>query len=209
MVIYMIIGLTGNIGSGKSTVARCLKDLGAEVIDTDEISRAIVEPGKPALEKIVNAFGPKVLHKNGTLNRQALADIVFKDSEARQKLNSIMHPLIIQEVEEAISRYKNNRGPKAPALIIEAPLLFETGMEKLVDEVWLVTVDMPGQIQRIMKRNNIDEERARSRIASQMPQAEKIKKAHRLIDNSGSLEKTRIRVKELWENVIQRQSSMT
>jgi dephospho-CoA kinase len=198
----MIIGLTGNIGSGKSTVARQLKNLGAIVIDTDRVAREIVEPGEPALKEIVQHFGIKVLHEDGTLNRQALADIVFNDTISRKKLNNIMHPRILQKVEEAAARYRQNRGPKAPALVIEAPLLFETGLEKLVDEVWLVTVDMPVQVKRIMQRDNTGEEQARHRISSQMPQAEKIKKADRIIDNSGSPEMTAKAVSEIWTNAV-------
>jgi len=199
----MIIGLTGNIGSGKSMVAQHLKKLGAEVIDTDQIARNIVEPGKPALAEIVNIFGPGVLNIDGTLNRQALADIIFKDPETREKLNSIMHPRIIRKVEENIARYKNYRGPKAPALVIEAPLLFETGMEKLMDEVWLVTVDMPVQLQRIMDRDHVVEEQARHRIASQMSQAAKIKRAHRVIDNNGPPEMTLNRVTTIWKKITE------
>jgi len=199
----MIIGLTGNIGSGKSMVAQHLKKLGAEVIDTDQIARNIVEPGKPALAEIVNIFGPGVLNNDGTLNRQALADIIFKDPETREKLNSIMHPRIIRKVEENIARYKNYRGPKAPALVIEAPLLFETGMEKLMDEVWLVTVDMPVQLQRIMDRDHVVEEQARHRIASQMSQAAKIKRAHRVIDNNGPPEMTLNRVTTIWKKITE------
>lgn len=199
----MIIGLTGNIGSGKSMVAQHLKKLGAEVIDTDQIARNIVEPGKPALAEIVNIFGPGVLNNDGTLNRQALADIIFKDPETREKLNSIMHPRIIRKVEENIARYKNYRGPKAPALVIEAPLLFETGMEKLMDEVWLVTVDMPVQLQRIMDRDHVVEKQARHRIASQMSQAAKIKRAHRVIDNNGPPEMTLNRVTTIWKKITE------
>jgi len=199
----MIIGLTGNIGSGKSMVAQHLKKLGAEVIDTDQIARNIVEPGKPALAEIVNIFGPGVLNNDGTLNRQALADIIFKDPETREKFNSIMHPRIIRKVEENIARYKNYRGPKAPALVIEAPLLFETGMEKLMDEVWLVTVDMPVQLQRIMDRDHVVEEQARHRIASQMSQAAKIKRAHRVIDNNGPPEMTLNRVTTIWKKITE------
>lgn len=187
-------------------VAEYFKKLGAKVVDTDQIARTIVEPGKPALSDIVAIFGPQVLHNDGTLNRKALADIVFRDPEARSKLNKIMHPRIIQEVEKTISCYKNNRGQKAPALIIEVPLLFETGMEKLVDEAWLVTVDMPVQIQRIMTRDNVKEEQARRRIASQMPQEEKIKRAHRIIDNSGPPEQTFNQVTALWKDIIKTQT---
>jgi dephospho-CoA kinase len=198
----MIIGLTGNIGSGKSTVARQLKNHGAMVIDTDQVARDIVKPGEPALKEIVSHFGAKVLQKDGTLNRRALADIVFKDVNSREKLNNIMHPRILQKVEEAVTRYRQNRGPKAPALVIEAPLLFETGLEKIVDEVWLVTVDMPVQVKRIMQRDNTGEEQARRRISSQMPQAEKIKKSDRIIDNSGSPEMTAKAVSEIWINAV-------
>lgn len=199
----MIIGLTGNIGSGKSTVAKFLKEQGAKVIDTDQVARAIVEPGKPALRKIAENFGSDVLNNDGSLDRQALAKIVFNDPAARRKLNAIMHPLITREIKKEILCYKKNRGHNAPALVIEVPLLFETGMEGLMDEIWLVTVDKPVQIQRIMNRDHVSEEHARQRIASQMPQREKIKKSHKTINNSKSLEHTYQQIVTLWKKVMQ------
>lgn len=199
----MIIGLTGNIGSGKSTVAAHLQKLGAEVVDTDKIARLLVEPGKPALKEIAANFGPGVLNNDGTLNRGAVADLVFQDPAARQKLNQIMHPRIINEVKDIISRYRGNRGSKAPALVIEAPLLFETGMDELVDEVWVVTAEAGVQLERVVKRGGVDEEEARRRLASQMPQEEKVQRAHRVIDNSGTLDETIQQVDEFWETVIQ------
>lgn len=199
----MIIGLTGNIGSGKSTVARQLKKLGARVIDTDVIARNIVKPGKPALKEIVETFGPGILNSNAELNRKALAEIVFKDNKAIQKLNSIMHPRIIEEVKKSIWEYKNHRGPRAPALVVEAPLLFETGLDKLVDEIWLVTVELPVQISRIVKRDNTNEENARHRISNQIPQENKIQKSHRIIDNSDTYENTINQVTKLWKKHVQ------
>ncbi len=202
MVMKLIIGLTGNIGSGKSTVARHLKNLGAWVLDTDQVARDVVMPGKPALKAIVEAFGKQVLHDDGTLNRQAVGNIIFRNSDSRKRLNSIMHPRIMQEVKETIARFQTNRGPKAPALVIEVPLLFETGMEKLMDEVWLVTVDKPVQLKRIVERDNISVEQAKHRIDSQMPQADKVKKAHRIIDNSGPPQETFNKVAELWRKLF-------
>ncbi|MCF8011145.1 MAG: dephospho-CoA kinase [Clostridiales bacterium] len=199
----MIIGLTGNIGSGKSTAANCLESMGAKVIYTDLLSRQVIEPGKPALQKITETFGTQVLNNDSTLNREILGNIIFNDAGAREKLDSIVHPFITEELKEEIARYKDeNRGRRAPALVVEVPLLFEAGMEYLFDEVWVVTVDKQVQIERIMQRDNINREKALSRISSQMPQTEKIKRSDRTIDNSSSPEHTRQHIKKLWKNII-------
>ncbi len=198
----LIIGLTGNIGSGKSSVARCFKELGARVIDTDQVARDIVSPGTAGLQQIVQYFSAGILNPDGTLDRLKVAEIVFHDSEALKQLNAIVHPIIRSELLKVMADYKSK--PDAPLLIIEAPLLIETGLYKLVDEVWLVTVNSETQIQRVMKRDTATEEQVSSRLASQMPQEDKIPYADRVIDNSGNLEDTIKQVRQIWSDVLDR-----
>ncbi|KAF1085694.1 Dephospho-CoA kinase [Sporotomaculum syntrophicum] len=198
----LIVGLTGNIGSGKSSVARYFKELGARVIDTDQVARDVVAPGTPGLQQIVQYFSADILNPDGTLDRLKMAEIVFHDSEALKQLNAIVHPIIRTELLKAMTDYKSK--PDTPLLIIEAPLLIETGLYKLVDEVWLVTVNSEAQIQRVMKRDKATEEQVSSRLASQMPQEDKIPYADRIIDNSGNPENTIKQVRQIWSDVLDR-----
>lgn len=196
----MIIGLTGNIGSGKSSVAAYLSELGAQVVDTDQVARQIVEPGSPALAELTSAFGPGILNPDGTLNRAQTAAIVFKSPEARQTLNEITHPRIRAEVDRHIDLHR--RQPGAPALVIEAPLLVEAGFHHLVDEIWLVVADEETMLQRVARRDNTSEEQAAGRLASQMPQSQKLPLAHRVIDNNGPPEEYKQQVDRLWYTVV-------
>ncbi len=197
----LIVGLTGNIGSGKSSVARLFKEMGAKVIDTDQVARDVVAPGTPGLQQIIEHFGAGILNADGSLDRLKTAQIVFNDSEALKQLNSIVHPAIRAKLLKAIADYKNN--PDAPPLmIIEAPLLIETQLYKLVDQVWLVTVNSQTQIQRVIKRDEATAEQVSSRLAAQMPQEDKIPYAHKIIDNSGTHESTLQQVRQIWSDTI-------
>lgn len=198
----LVIGLTGNIGSGKSTVSRTLRELGAAVLDTDQVARDVVAPGTPALREIKETFGPKALKPDGTLDRVKVGDVVFKDPDALAKLNSIVHPRIIQAVDDWIKANQAKGKQAPPALVIEAPLLIEVNMHSMVDEVWLVKVDKEIQIQRVMARDGLSMEEAKMRLASQMPQEEKEKYAQRVIDNSGTPEKTKQQTYNLWQKLI-------
>lgn len=193
----MIIGLTGNIASGKSTVGRYLQSLGAKVIDADRIAREIVLPNTPALKEIVFSFGSGVLNEDLTLDREKLAAIVFNDPQARTKLEHITHPRIEAEINRQIKYYA-----ASSVIILEVPLLIEVGWHKWVDQVWLVTVDEGVQIDRLMQRDKLSLEQAKKRIASQMPQQEKMKFADVIIDNSHSPEKVEEKIKGLWQNLV-------
>lgn len=194
-----VVGLTGNIGSGKSTVARILNELGALVIDTDQVARDVVAPGTPALQKITAAFGRQVLNPDGTLNRGRVAQIVFTDPRARERLNGIVHPDIETVILQAIADYRKNG--TAPLLVIEAPLMIEAGLHLMMDELWLVTVDPVTQLARVTARDGSEEEALR-RMNAQMPQEEKIPLAHRIIDNSDTLDATRLQVLQAWKKAI-------
>ncbi|MGQ9557873.1 MAG: dephospho-CoA kinase [Desulfurispora sp.] len=197
----LVIGLTGNIGSGKSTVAAMLQELGATVLDADRIARRVVRPGTPALAEIVRTFGPDILSDNGQLNRPALAGIVFNNPAARRQLEDIIHPRVRECIEQAIREQRQAAAPP-PALVIEVPLLFETGMQHLMDEIWLVTADEPARLKRIKQRDQIDEAAARQRMAAQMPQELKIPLADRVIDNSGTPHHTQRQVAAAWREAL-------
>lgn len=202
----VIVGLTGNIGSGKSTVLHRLARLGAEVIDADHVSRDVVAPGSPGLEKIVKGFGPGVIDENGELDRAKMAAIVFEDPEARVMLEAIVHPEVIRVVGRLISEYREGRG-RAPVLVVEAPLLIESGMHGMMDEVWLVTVSPETQVRRVVARSGISGEEVMQRIKVQMPQEEKRKYAHRVIDNSGSIDETIMQIDAIWARLMGREPS--
>lgn len=186
-----IIGLTGGIASGKSTVGEILKEQGAYIVDADQIARDIVGPGQPALKEIQAAFGPDVFLPNGELNRQKLGDVIFRDPAVRHKLNVITHDRIKLEIGEAIE--------KAAAagyniVVLDVPLLIEVGWQYMADTVWVVYVDRETQINRLMERNRLTCSEALDRIQSQMSLAEKKAHADVVIDNSGSLTLTRQQV---------------
>ncbi|TDM38503.1 dephospho-CoA kinase [Macrococcoides canis] len=178
-----VIGLTGGIASGKSTVANYLKENGFVVIDADVAARKAVEKGTEGLRKVTEAF-PGVLNEDGTLNRKALGTIIFNDKAQRDKLNQIVHPIVRRLMDEekaaAISQGK--------VVVMDIPLLYENKLEHTVDEVWVVYVSYEIQKMRLMKRNELSESEADARINSQMSMEEKRNKADILIDNCHDLE---------------------
>lgn len=194
-----VIGLTGNIGTGKSTVAKMFNELGAQIIDADRVARDIVEPNKPAWTEIVNYFGEKILNKDRTINRKKLGEIVFKDEEKRLKLNNITHPKIMKKIRSFVNECKKKN---ASAVIIEAALIVEKGgLKDLIDALIVVSSNEERQLQRIKTRDKIDLGEARSRIKSQLPISEKIKYADFIINNSTNLEETRKQVNKIWRNL--------
>lgn len=194
-----IIGLTGGIASGKSTVSKVLKDLGATIIDMDLIAREIVKPGLPAWQEIVQFFGNEILRQDGEINRPALAAQVFGNEAARRRLNEITHPRLIKETQKRLEEIRHRENAVA---VIDAPLLIEAGMTDLVDEVWLVAIPQELQVLRLMERDGISQAEAKKRIDSQMPLEEKKKFAHYIIDTKGSMQDTVKQVLDLWENQI-------
>lgn len=198
----IVIGLTGNIGSGKSSVAAYLFTLGAKVVDTDQVARQVVEPGSPALVELVAAFGPDILNPDKTLNRTRTAEIVFNEPQAREILNKIIHPPILAHVADCIERHRKQE-PQVPALVIEAPLLIEVGMHHMVDEVWVVVAEEDTMLQRVTRRDGVEAAHARNRLAAQMPQVEKIRHASRVIDNNGDPENFKQQVDKLWHTVVE------
>ena len=195
-----IIGLTGGIASGKSTVSQLLRELGAEIYDADEVAKLIVEPGKPAWKELVTEFGENILNSDQTINRAKLGQIVFASAQARTKLNEITHPRVIEMFSKTVDEFKGQKS-HSPALILDVPLLIEAKMDNLVDEIWLVYVQPETQVKRLMKRNGLTTEEALARLAAQMPIDEKRHYADVIIDNQGSIEETRQNVIKLWKEL--------
>ncbi|MEW9670732.1 dephospho-CoA kinase [Ammoniphilus sp. 3BR4] len=191
----MIVGLTGGIACGKSTVAKMFAQLGCVIIDADQVAREVVEPGEKGHEAIIHRFGPQILHENGELNRKALGDIVFKDKNALADLNAILHPLIRTRMNEKKEEAKQIH---PPLIIMDIPLLFESEQKHTVEAVIVVYVPPAEQLKRLMERDQLTAEDAQRRIDSQLPIEDKKKWADFIIDNSGSLEKTREQVESLF-----------
>ena len=195
-----VLGLTGNIASGKSTVARMLEGMGARIIDADQIAREVVEPEKPAWVDIVKKFGPGILSPDGSIDRRRLGEIVFGDESQRKLLMDITHPRIKEAVREQLAEFKEEN---APVVVIEAALIVEKGgLREFLDGLIVVTADEETQIERLVKRSGHTREEALARIGSQMPAGEKALHADYLIDNSGTEEETEAEVKRLWEEII-------
>ena len=195
-----LIGLTGGVGSGKSTVAGILRDLGADVVDADEASHAVYAPGTPGFDAVVREFGPEYV-RGGQVDRERLGRLVFEDGEARGRLNAIVHPLVRDWMAER-TREAAERG--ADVVIQDVPLLYENGLEDLFSSVVLVYVPEDVQLERLVEGRGLDEDRARAMIAAQMPIDEKRRRAHHVIDNSGTREETRRQVEEIWEQITGR-----
>jgi len=193
----LLIGLTGGVATGKSTVVRRLKELGAAVIDADQLAREVVEPGEPALEEIRQRFGPEVIGEDGQLDRARLARIVFEDEEARKALEAIVHPRIRSRMRAKIEEFK---AQGEPVVVCDIPLLFETGVAlDWVDRTVVVYAPKEVQLQRLMARNGLTLEEAERRIAAQMPTEEKARRADAVIDNSRGLDETFRQVDALWK----------
>lgn len=200
-VIALIrIGLTGGIASGKSTVSNYLVELGAKIIDADKLARELVQPGSEALQEIKKVFGSSVIDKNGCLDRKRVGKLVFNNPTALQKLNNILHPRIIKETKRLIEEYRMKNDTKV--VVVDAPLLIEVGMNEIVDEVWVVAVPESVQLERINKRDGLSEEEGRKRLSSQMALEKKLEFADRVIDNSGTLEKTKSQVDAIWQEIV-------
>lgn len=193
------VGLTGGIGTGKSHVAKTFTELGCYVFDADKVARQVVEPGKVGFEKVVAEFGKEILAKDGTIDRAKLGQIIFNNPEKREKLNQILHPIIIAKQDSLILETVN-QDPNA-IVIIDAALMIETGSYKRFDKLIVVYCDRESQIERVMKRNNLSRNEVESRINSQMPSDEKRKYADIEIDTSGTFEETEDKVRTIYQEL--------
>ena len=197
---FRLVGLTGGIATGKSTVSAMFAHLGAKVVDADLLAREVVMPGQRAHREIVEAFGPEVLQADGALDRKRLGAIVFADAGKRKRLEEITHPAIRTRQQRILSVYEEEAFEGI--VIWDVALLIETGGAKSMDRVVVVIADEAIELSRLVAREGFSEEEARRRIASQMPLAEKVKVADHVIDNSGSRSETERRVGQVYRALL-------
>ena len=193
-----VIGLTGGIGSGKSTVSQYMAELGAEVIDADKVAHEVFEPNSEGWKEVVDYFGEKVLKSTGEIDRKRLGEIVFNNPEALSKLNEIIHPKAYNLVK---SRLEEHRRKGVSVVVLEVILLIEAGWAHLADEVWVTIASEETVVKRLKQQRGLNEEEILARIHSQMSSEEWIKHADVVINNDGNLEETKRKIKELWERL--------
>ena len=188
MKLALVIGITGSIATGKSTVSKMIKELGYTVVDADIAARVVVEPGEEAYQKIVEHFGKEILLANGEIDRKKLGDLVFQNEEKRLLLNSIVHPAVRKKMndEKELAIF---RGEKV--VFLDIPLLYESNLTYMVDKVLVVYVDQTTQLERLMNRNHLTKEEALARITSQLSIEQKRERADAVIDNRGTIEQTK------------------
>lgn len=196
----LLVGLTGGIGSGKSTVARLLEKRGAVVFDADLLAREAVEPGTPGHAAVIERFGADVLAPGGELDREALASIVFADPSARRDLEEIVHPEVRRLFAEGSEEYRDTER----VVVFSAPLLVETGMHTAFEILVVVSATVATQIQRLMRQRGMSEASIRARIEAQAPLEDKAAVADFLVDNEGSLEELESQVERLWNDLSAR-----
>jgi dephospho-CoA kinase len=193
-----LIGLTGNIATGKSQVARYLAELGARVIDADKVAHAVMRPEGPAYQGVVEAFGCWILAPDGSVDRGKLGAVVFRDAVALQRLESIVHPAVLAEVDRRIARAQE------PVVVVEAIKLIEAGMHHAYDELWVVTAPRTTQVSRLMATRGLTESEAALRVDAQPPQEEKARHADRVLVNDGDLVTLRRQVESAWAHIQER-----
>jgi dephospho-CoA kinase len=200
----LIIGLTGGIVGGKSTAASMFKDLGAKIVDVDKIGHSVILPHRPAWKKIIRLFGKDFLRNDLTIDRGKLGKIVFTNQTLLKKLNEITHPEIIKVIKKEINLAKNKTYNQEKILIIDAALIYEAKMDRLMDKIIVVYINEDVQTKRLIKRNDLSKEEALQRIKSQMPIKEKVKMADYVIDNSNSMDETKKQVEKIWKKLVSR-----
>lgn len=198
----LIVGLTGGISSGKSTVSDIFNKAGAIIVDADVIARQVVAPGQPAWQAVKSLFGNRVMRPDGTIDRGVLGDLVFNDSRLRKQLEEIIHPQVRIRIDRIVDQLRRS---SAHSVVIEdIPLLLETGMTEGLSEIIVVYAPPEIQLKRLMLRDSIDIEAARARINAQMPMAKKRRLATIVIDNSGSYAATQMQALKVYENLARR-----
>lgn len=193
----LTVGLTGNIATGKSTVARMLADLGAEAIDADQVTREVMRAGTPVHAAIVGTFGPEALAPDGEIDRQRLGEIVFADPAALARLEALCHPATLAAIDDRIA------ASKAEVVVIEAIKLIEAGMAEQYDQVWVTHCPPEQQIERLVSLRGMGAAEAAQRVAAQPPQAGKVARADVVIDTATTLDETRAQVEAAWQQVVE------
>ena len=190
-----VIGITGGIGSGKSTVTQCLAELGAVVIDADKVGWEAYMPNTEVWHDVVSEFGQQVVAENGEINRKKLGEIVFGNPASRKRLNQIMHPRMYKMMEKKIEAYRQQ---EVEVVVLEAAVLIEANWTPLVDELWVTVASEPVVLERLKKQRGLAEEQILSRIRSQLSFEERKKHANEIISNDGDLEEMRKKIRVLW-----------
>lgn len=193
----MIIGLTGGIACGKTTVARMLVSRGAKMVDADVIAREVVLPGSPVLDQVAVRFGQAVIQEDGSLNRKKLGEIIFEDAVAKKDLESLLHPPIRRLMWERM--HVLDEADPSGLVVVDIPLLYESGLETKFEEIMVVYVPREIQLKRLMERDGLGREQAERRLEAQWPIDRKKALAHILIDNSGTLEQTEAQIDLFWQ----------
>lgn len=192
------LGITGGFGTGKTTVANCFKNFGAKIIDADKIARRLTRPGSKVYKRIISIFGVTVLKKNKFINREKLSQIVFNSNNLLERLNQAVHPEVIKVIKKQI------KGSAKKIIILDVPLLFEAGLQYLVDKTIVVRANKDEQLKRLVIRTSLSRENILKRINAQMRLSDKIRQADFVIDNNGTIEKTKKQVERLrrvlWKN---------
>lgn len=191
-----VVGITGGIGSGKSTAARLLGDLGAHVIDADKVGHDIYRPGSEGWHRVVDCFGRQIVAEDGTIDRKRLGAIVFSDRAALTKLNALLHPLIGAEIRRMVES-RRAAGWRAP-IVVEAAILVEASWQSIFDEVWVVTAEREAVIRRLAAQRGLDEEAVQTRISSQLSDEERCRHATVVIRNTGTVDDLRAHLEQLW-----------
>ncbi|GBD29866.1 Dephospho-CoA kinase [bacterium HR32] len=196
-----VVALTGGIASGKSTVVRMLRELGAEVVDADVLAREVVSPGEPALAEIVAAFGEEVLLPSGELDRKKLGGLVFSDPERRERLNAIVHPRVRERIRHRLEEIRAEN--QEAVVVLDVPLLFDVPLPDLEALPAVVVYASPEtQLQRLRERDGLPQDEAERRLRAQRPLREKLGRARWVVDNDGDLDRTREQVERLWAELV-------
>ncbi|MES9876617.1 MAG: dephospho-CoA kinase [Candidatus Sedimenticola sp. 1PA] len=193
----LTVGLTGGIGSGKSAVTRLFEDLGVPVIDADQASREVVKPGQPALQQLAQRFGDQIIDSRGELLRKALREIVFTDEQARKDLETILHPLIRQRIDQQLGELSD------PYAVLAIPLLIETGASYQVDRILVVDCSVSEQVRRVSNRDGVSEAQVEAILATQASREQRLKAADDVIENSGTIEELKPRVAALHRKYLE------
>ena len=198
----LIVGLTGGIVGGKSTVASMFRDLGAKIIDADKLGHSVILPYKPAWKKIVKLYGKDILRNDLTIDREKLGKTVFTNQILLKKLNEITHPEIIKIIKKEINSTRKKTHNQQIILMIDAALIYEIKIDRFMDKIIVVYIDKDEQIKRLIKRNNLSKDEASQRIKSQMPMEIKVEMADYVIDNNNSLDETKKQVEKIWKSLV-------
>jgi dephospho-CoA kinase len=196
MTRCFVLGLTGNIATGKSEVTRILAQLGAHVIDADKVAHKAIRPGGPAYDAVVQAFGPEIVASGGAIDRARLGAIVFRNPDAMRRLETIVHPVVMAEVDRHIAQCTDG------VVAVEAIKLIESGMHRTYDELWVVTAPRAAQIARLVATRGLTEEEAALRVDAQSPQEEKAAQADRIIENDGDVQELGQKVEAAWASAL-------